>query len=105
MVTGAAEDWPGVGIHSSCAPVTESVPLSFLYDACTDGRLICLSVHKNASLKEINEDLQKTRAHVIGTLPFWVASANPSLCASLLYVEESEDDDKTDRDSFVLPSR
>ena len=40
MVTGAAEDWPGVGIHSSCAAVTESVPLSFLYDACTDGRLI-----------------------------------------------------------------
>src|SRR5271154_5913901 len=62
IVTGVAEDWPGVGIHSTCADVTASIPLSFLYDAGTDGRLICLNHHSKGKLmeslkKEINEDL------------------------------------------------
>ena len=34
---GADEDWPDVGCHSSWVGRTDRVPLSFLYDASTDG--------------------------------------------------------------------
>jgi len=38
MVTGAAVDCPGLGSHSKCTGFTDSVPGSFLYEACTGGR-------------------------------------------------------------------
>jgi len=34
---GAAEDWPDVGCHSRWVGRTDRVPLSFLYEASTDG--------------------------------------------------------------------
>ena len=37
IVMGAEEDWPDVGCHSRWVCRTDRVPLSFLYDASTDG--------------------------------------------------------------------
>ena len=88
MVTGVAEDWPGVGIHSNCAEVTESIPWSFLYDAGTDGRLIRSKLTlspKGKSTKIFKVHSAKTRAYVITTSLFG-STANPSL-SSQLYVE------------------
>ena len=72
MVTGVAEDWPGVGIHSTCADVTESIPLSFLYDAGTDGRLITKGQTDSFPKKEVNEDLHSANARLRHRpFPFW----------------------------------
>lgn len=38
IVTGAEVDWPGAGSHSSWTGLTDSVPGSLLYEACTGGR-------------------------------------------------------------------
>ena len=40
MVSAAAEDWPEMGFHSSWDDLTDKVPLSFLYEAWTEGRLV-----------------------------------------------------------------
>jgi hypothetical protein len=75
MVTGEAEVWPGVGIHSTCADVTESIPLSFLYDAGTDGRLICLNLQSHKLMNEVKRrsSLRETRAYVIRISLFGIA--------------------------------
>jgi hypothetical protein len=44
MVMGAEEDCPEEGCHSSWVGRTERVPLSFLYDASTDGVEVVMSL-------------------------------------------------------------
>jgi len=74
MVTGEAEVWPGVGIHSTCADVTESIPLSFLYDAGTDGRLIYLNLQSHNQKPKSNEDLHSAKRGLTSSeFPFLVS--------------------------------
>ena len=40
MVTGAAVDWPGAGVHSTWAGLTDRFPGSLLWEAWTCGRLL-----------------------------------------------------------------
>lgn len=53
---GAEEDWPDAGCHSSWLGRTDRVPLSFLYDASTDGDGVVISfksLHENVKFGTI----------------------------------------------------
>jgi hypothetical protein len=69
MVMGLEEDWPAEGCHSSCVGRTERVPLSFLYEASTEGveavmaALCSLFVRRQPRIGGFYVDICRSAAH------------------------------------------